>query len=127
CLQQNVGSIRVNSTPAELVFVSLAADNAAPFYRGLVAHLSGVVRRTIRFLDEVPWQEGQRRLLRGEAHLGLVCGLQYVHAVDRRAVPGLDLLGAPIMGISRYENRPIYYSDVVTRAGHPARTFDDLR
>src|SRR5262249_773577 len=46
--------------------------------------------------------------------------------VDRKA-PLVELLAAPVMQRPRYEGRPIYFSDVVVRAGSPLRSFADLR
>ena len=81
---------------AELQFVSLMSSNALGFCRELIAHLSGRMGLAVVLCDE-PWQVAERRLYRGEAHLGVVCGLQYVLAVDRGEQPGMDLLAAPVM------------------------------
>ncbi|HEY3058810.1 MAG TPA: PhnD/SsuA/transferrin family substrate-binding protein [Chloroflexota bacterium] len=109
-----------------LLFASLAADNAAPFYRALVEYLSETLRVPMRLLDEVPWEEREQRLYRGQAHLGVVCGLQYVYACERAEQPGVELLAAPIMSGQRYAGRPIYFSDVVVRQEHPAGCLGDL-
>ncbi len=106
---------------AEVVFASLAADNALPFYRGLVGYLSEAVGERVRLLDEVPWQERERWLWRGEAQLGVVCGLQYVLAPEH-----LVLLAAPVMAGPRYAGRPVYFSDVVVRRDSPVRSLEEL-
>src|SRR4029453_9213036 len=106
----------------EVLFASLAADNAAPFYRGLVQYLSSALGPPVRLLDQVPWQAREQALHRGQAQLGAVCGLQYV-----RAEHALELLGAPVMRGQRYGGRPIYFSDVVVRRDLPANSFDALK
>ena len=78
-------------------------------------------------LCDEPWQVAEQRLYRGEAHLGVVCGLQYVLALDRGEQPGMDLLAAPVMAGARYGGQPVYFSDVVVRADSPARSLADLR
>jgi ABC-type phosphate/phosphonate transport system substrate-binding protein len=103
----------------ELLFASLAADNAAAFYADLVAHLSRALGRQIRLVNEPAWHIREQQLHRGEAHLGVVCGLQYVLARHRDDEPGIDLLAAPVMRGSRYRRKPVYFSDVVVQAGHP--------
>jgi phosphonate transport system substrate-binding protein len=60
-------------------------------------------------------------LYRGEAHVGVMCGLQYIHARD------VELLAAPVMRGTRYRNQPVYFSDVVVRPDSRARCLDDLR
>jgi phosphonate transport system substrate-binding protein len=100
----------------ELTFVSLAADSAAGFWRAIADRLGA------RFIDDVPWQAREQLLVAGEVDLGVVCGLQYVLARE-----SLELLAAPVMRAPRYQDRPIYFSDVVVRQEHPARRLDDLR
>jgi phosphonate transport system substrate-binding protein len=111
----------------ELLFASLMANDAASFCRDLASYLSQRVGIRMRTLEDVPWQERERHLYRGEAHLGVVCGLQYVRCVERVERPGVELLAAPVMRGVRYENRPIYFSDVVVRREHPAQSLGDLR
>jgi hypothetical protein len=49
-----------------------------------------------------------------------------VRSRERGDEPGMELLAAPVMRGGRYGLGPVYFSDVVVRAGHAARTFDDL-
>jgi len=110
----------------ELLFVSLAAENADAFYADLAAYLSHGLGSAVRPVDEPAWQAREQLLIRGQAHLGVVCGLQYVLSRERGDEPGLELLAAPVMCGPRYGREPVYFSDVVVRAGHSARTFEDL-
>jgi phosphonate transport system substrate-binding protein len=110
-----------------LRIASLMADNAAFFSRDLAHYLSHQLGLPIDVVEDVPWQERERQLYRGEAHLGVVCGLQYVYAHDRNETPGVDLLCAPVMQAPRYKNQPIYFSEVIVRRDHPARSLADLR
>jgi phosphonate transport system substrate-binding protein len=74
-----------------------------------------------KVVDDVPWQAREQMLYRGEAQVGVVCGLQYIHA------PGIELLAAPVMRGPRYQNQPVYFSDVVVRDDSQARCLADLR
>jgi len=109
-----------------LLFASLAAENAAAFYADLVAYLSQAVGRRMSLAEDDACQEREVRLTRGQAHLGVVCGLQYVCSRERGDEPGIELLAAAVMRGRRYGQRPVYFSDVVVRTGHSARTFEDL-
>lgn len=99
-----------------LRFASLMADNAAPFCRGLSAYLGA------ELVEDVPWRDAERLLLLGEAHVGIVCGLQYVLHADV-----LDVLAAPVMSLPRYGGRPVYFSDVVVRGSSAVGGLADLR
>lgn len=61
-----------------------------------------------------------------EADVGFICGLPYVRLVEQRPSP-VQLLAAPVLRGERFENRPIYYSDVIVRQDSPYHTFADLR
>jgi phosphonate transport system substrate-binding protein len=58
--------------------------------------------------------------------VGWICGLPYVWKADS-GQPPVDLLAAPVMAASRYQNRPVYFSDVLVRADSPFTHFADLR
>ena len=62
----------------------------------------------------------------GQADLGFLCGLQYVRLSEKANNP-VELLVAPILSSERYQQRPIYYSDVIVRRESPYASFDDLR
>jgi ABC-type phosphate/phosphonate transport system substrate-binding protein len=111
---------------AELQFVSLMSGNALGYCRELTSYLSARTGFPIVLCGE-QWQVAEQRLYRGEAHLGVVCGLQYVLAADRGEQPGVEVLAAPVMAGARYLGRPVYFSDVVVRSGSPVRSLDDLR
>src|SRR5215213_2739449 len=62
----------------------------------------------------------------GQADVGFICGLPYVH-LTRHQPPPVELLAAPVLQGARYGDRPIYYSDVIVHRDSPFRTFADLR
>ena len=106
-----------------LSFASLMASNAMPFCRALVAYLADQLRVPVTLLEDVPWQLAEQRLYRGEAQLGVVCGLQYVRA----PLGSISLVGAAVMTGRRYGGQPVYFSDVIVLDGAPVTSLDDLR
>jgi phosphonate transport system substrate-binding protein len=64
--------------------------------------------------------------LREGADIAFVCGLPYVeHA--RSGWSAIEPLAAPVLRGTRYQGRPIYFSDVIVRKESPFRSFADLR
>ena len=55
-----------------------------------------------------------------------MCGLPSVLRVDKRK-PRIELLAAPVMEGDRYDDRPIYFSDVVVRRDNDFHAFADLQ
>ncbi len=63
---------------------------------------------------------------RGQVDVGFLCGLPYTQLADSPDHP-IELLAAPILYGERYQQRPIYFSDVIVRKDSPYISFDDLR
>jgi phosphonate transport system substrate-binding protein len=62
----------------------------------------------------------------GDADVGFVCGLAYVELCGPTRAPLLPV-AAPVLAGTRYQGRPIYFSDVIVRRGSRFRCFDDLQ
>jgi phosphonate transport system substrate-binding protein len=54
----------------------------------------------------------------GRVHVAFICGWSYTQRHDRPERP-VDVLCAPVMAAPRYEDRPIYFTDVVVRHDRP--------
>lgn len=111
----------------ELIFAPVVSANALLFCRSLSEYLAARLGVACSVLEDVAWQGNERQLYAGTAHLGFVCGLQYVCAVARDEQPGVEVLAAPVMSGPRYGGKPVYFSDVVVRGNSAAGELADLR
>lgn len=109
-----------------LTITSLQAPNADPFIARLADYLSSKLEATIEFISEPAWQERERLLDSGIVDIGWICGLPYIWKAALHP-PRLELLAAPVMSALRYNNSPIYFSDVIVLKSSPFRRFSDLR
>lgn len=96
-----------------------------PFIRALAHYLSQQLHHPIEFVSDQSWAEREALLDAGKIDLGWICGAPYVKKIANN-IP-LKILAAPVMAHPRYQNRPIYFSDVIVRADSPFQSFDDLR
>jgi phosphonate transport system substrate-binding protein len=115
-----------------LKLTSCQADNTIPISREIAVYLSQHLPIPVEFVEDVPWPERYRLLDEGQIHVAWICGLPYVRRVDHpdsgnQLNSGIELLAAPVMDGTRYENRPVYFSDVVVHRDSPFQTFADLR
>jgi phosphonate transport system substrate-binding protein len=78
------------------------------------------------FINDIPWEERARRLDAGQIEVAWICGLPYVERVDQPN-PDLELLAAPVMAADRYQDRPVYYSDVIVARESGYQSFEELR
>lgn len=62
----------------------------------------------------------------GQVDVGFLCGLPYTQLADS-ADHAIELLAAPVLPGERYQQRPIYFSDVIVRKDSPYTSFNDLR
>lgn len=106
-------------------FASFLGDNAFEFYRQVVAYAgetSGLPTEMI--VDASAGMEalfGQERI---EAAFG--CGLPYVWKAAEPS-PTVRLMAAPVLPAARYNDQPVYFSDVVVRHDSPYHALEDLR
>jgi len=61
----------------------------------------------------------------GRADVGFMCGLLYARCTMQPCCP-IEPLAAPVLSGERYQNRPLYFSDIVVHSNSPYTTFDDL-
>jgi len=109
-----------------LKLTSCLSANADFIGQAMADYITRRLPLAAEFINDIPWQERVRQLDTAEIQLGWMCGLLYVWKRARPDVQ-LELLAAPVMRAPRYQNRPIYFSDVVVRRDSPFQTFAHLR
>jgi phosphonate transport system substrate-binding protein len=98
---------------------SCLAPHLCWLYRFLATCLGNCVGRTTEFIEDAPYDQ------LGDVDIVFVCSLAYIEhaAIYRRFEP----IAAPVLAGSRYDGRPLYYSDVIVRRDSAFRSFADLR
>jgi phosphonate transport system substrate-binding protein len=114
------------SPMSKLSLVTCQAINTVAVSRAIAQYLSERLRVAVEFRDDIAWQDAYRLVGEGEMDLAWICGMPYVKLADQPQPP-VTLLAAPVMAEGRYEDRPIYFSDVVVHRDSPYRSFADLR
>jgi phosphate/phosphite/phosphonate ABC transporter binding protein len=105
-----------------LRFATFLAPNLLPTYRFLADRIAHHLGRPVEVLVGSSFDQFER----GEADLGVICGLPYVWLADRRPQP-VEPLAAPVLAGDRYGGRPVYYSDVIVRHDSPITCLEELR
>jgi phosphonate transport system substrate-binding protein len=106
---------------APLRFATFLAPNMAPVYRFLADRIGQRLGRRIELVVGRSFDQFER----GEADLGVICGLPYVWLAARRPPP-VELLAAPVLHGARYAGRPVYFSDVIVRRDSPITCLEEL-
>jgi phosphonate transport system substrate-binding protein len=109
-----------------LRFTSIQAPSADPLCYAICNYLGSVLSIPTQFVGDLPWQEREAELDSGKIQVGWICGLPYTWKASH-SPPLVDLLAAPVMAGPRYNDQPIYFSDVVVRKDSPFNNFLDLR
>lgn len=100
------------------------SEAADPFCAALADYLRDELVRDVIFVNDIPYPDRLRGLQDGTLDVGWICGVDYVGRIANSA---FQLIAAPIMQGARYQNQPVYFSDVLVRCDSPYQTFDDLR
>lgn len=108
-----------------LKLTSCMAANSEFVCRQIVDYMIDRLNLSIQFVDNIPWQVREQLINAGEIQVYWICGLVYVLQVDQQ-MP-IELLVAPVMQGNRYQNQPIYFSDVIVRQESRFQSFADLR
>jgi phosphonate transport system substrate-binding protein len=98
----------------------------APNMVGVYQFVADYVEQEVGVRTELTVGSSFDQFAAGEADVGFICGLPYVH-LAREPRPPVQLLAAPLLQGIRYEGRPIYFSDVIVHVDSPYRSFSDLR
>ncbi len=107
-----------------LLLTSCQAPVAEPMVVEIAHHLARTLSIDIKTVLEIPWEERAARLDTGSIHIGWICGAPYVQKADNRM--RIELLAAPVPAGARYNDAPVYFSDVIVRADSRFASFADL-
>jgi phosphonate transport system substrate-binding protein len=107
---------------APLRFATFLAPNMLPVYRFLAERIGDRLGRPVEFVVGTSFDQFER----GEADLGVICGLPYVWLAARQPRP-VEPLAAPVLAGDRYGGRPVYFSDVIVRHDSPITCLEELR
>jgi len=112
----------VNPPVKSLVFANFLAPNMTSVYAGVAARVGRALGAPVELIES----NGLEQLRDGSVDVAFLCGLPYVRLCRER--PGmLRPLAAPVLDEARYQDRPVYFSDVIVRRDSPFRSFGDLR
>jgi phosphonate transport system substrate-binding protein len=109
-----------------LTMTTCMAPNMDDLCRDLAEYITDRLSIPVQPVIDLPWQEREQLLDAGKIDLCWICGLPYVRKADRLPAR-IEPLVAPVMAGSRYQNRPIYFSDVVVHQQSAFQKLADLR
>lgn len=115
-----------------LTFTSIQAANADPVCEAIAQYVGGQLGGDFQFFAPPAWQMREQAFDSQSAQVCWMCGAVYVRKLREARKLGngeapVELLAAPVMGAARYQNRPIYFSDVIVRAESGYHQFGDLK
>jgi phosphonate transport system substrate-binding protein len=110
----------------DLRLASCMAENSEPVCRLVAAYLAEKLDLSVEYISGIPWQERERRFDRGEIEILWLCGLPYVDKIDSLRA-NMELLAMPVPVGERYQDQPIYFSDVTVRRESRFESFSQLR
>ena len=116
-----------SAAPRRLRVSSLMADNLHPVLKALCADAdvgAPPADFDATWAHPTDWQDTEHSFDCGDIDVAAVCGLGFVHRYGRDQA--YRIIAAPVPREERYDDRPRYFSHVVTRADEPVGTLEDL-
>src|SRR6266851_4521682 len=95
----------------ELVFATYLAPCLQPVYEFVARRVGEKLRRPTRLIVG----ESFDQVRSAEVDFAFLCGLPYVR-LRRENQAAVEAIAAPIVQGERYDNRPVYFSDVIVPA-----------
>ena len=108
--------------PRPLTFATYLAPSLHPLYAYLTAAVGASLERPTRLIVGSSFDQ----ILDGEVDFAFLCGLPYIRLARLDPVPVVPVV-APVLAPSRYQSRPVYYSDVIVNADLPISRFEQLQ
>lgn len=105
---------------------ALVSEQGVPVYHRMISYLEGKLGRDIELVTGLGYDTINGMLNDAAIDAAFLCGLPYVLLHDQ---PGMDveLLAAPVMKAARYQEKPVYYADLIVRKDSDIRSIHDLR
>lgn len=114
---------RVKSNPLKIA--SYLAPNLFNFYETIALYLARVLNCSVQ-IEQRPYDPLDDPLLhQDEIDLAFICGLPFIRR-SQEAPDQLQAIVAPVMQADRYQNQPIYFSDIIVQAESSILTFGQL-
>lgn len=111
--------------PEKLRVVSYLAPNMLWFYKEVEAYISRVLDVETQLVQSQYDPLEDPVMLQDEIDLAFICGLPFARR-NAEVSTQLQALVAPVMQASRYENLPVYFSDIIVNADSNFQSFDGL-
>ncbi len=109
-------------TKRALRAVTFLAPNQRPVHEFVVDYLGKKLGRDTELAVGVDYEQVY------DFDLSFICGLPYVLRTGPRRQPSpIEAIAAPVLIDERFQNRPIYFSDVIVRKDSPYPSFAGLR
>lgn len=110
---------------SKLRLVSYLAPNMFWFYEAVGAYLGRVLAVETHIVQSQYDPLSDPVMLQDQLDIAFICGLPFVR--HYRVISGqLKAIVAPVMQSSRYQDRPVYFSDIIVNAESGLKTFDEL-
>lgn len=109
----------------KLTLVSYLAPNMFWFYSAIGAYLSRVLEREVEIVQGQGNPLEDPLLLKDRLDIAFICGLPFIRHY-RSAPNQLKAIVAPVMQAKRYQNCPVYFSDIIVATDSSFKVLDDL-
>lgn len=121
-------SLPLGNRPRPYTFASFLGDNAFKFYSEIVSYIGKITGLPVVMIDVAaltknitPRPSDLESIAKYNIDFAFTCGISYVNYF-----PNLVPLAAPVRLEERYQNKPIYFADIIVKSDSSIQTQEDL-
>ena len=113
--------------PVRVVMAAAFVSEAGlDVYSDIFSYLGEKLGQEVEYISGFSYSTINALLDSGMADVGFICGLPYIMKRDKPQ-PSVELLLAPVMKDKKYNNKPIYYSYIITHKDSKFDSFAELK
>lgn len=127
--QENIKILTISgiTTSSEINAVlsgAFSSSQNSGYYEKLASYLSKKIGSQFKITGGMSYEIGAKLLQSEKANVGFLSGYTYMRKKD---ILGSEVLAAPVMSNSKYEDAPKYYSYIIAPNDSEIKTFADLK
>ncbi len=106
---------------------AFVSEDGSAIYANITDYIESKIGLETDFLAGLSYSTVSAMVEAGATDVAFVCGYPYILAHDGKENPPMELLAAPVMEAPLYEDKPVYYSYIVTHEDSEAKSFADVK
>jgi len=123
--QKIKGSVTIQKPIKIGMSAAFVSTRGMGVYQKIAGFLSKKLKRPIEFIGKMDYESINSSVKSGRFDLAFICGYPYILLKEENKK--ISLLVGPVINSTRYQNKPIYFSDLIVKRISEINSIKDLK